>query len=196
MTDRPTTLSEIGVAETDGRVVNFPSGAAIMREDEPGDVLYVLAKGRAEVTIAGEHLAFITGVSVVGEMALLETGVRSATVTAVEPCVTLRVTREQFRAIAARDARFLWFIMETLSSRLRKTSAGVAAVMRVAASVPDAPKDLLQRLIGEAEAETEGRAQGGDGGPATSAQGDAVKGPGKKPDAPKAPKPKEVRWSD
>lgn len=75
----------------------FGAGERIVSVGEQGHCMYVLLNGRAKVTVGSEGeeilLAHIEGGDFFGEVSLVDDGPRSANVTAVEPCLLLRVTR-------------------------------------------------------------------------------------------------------
>jgi len=64
------------------------AGDAVFREGDKGDEFFVIAKGRVKITVedAGRQkdVAELDHGSLFGEMAILDGGVRSATVTALE----------------------------------------------------------------------------------------------------------------
>jgi hypothetical protein len=74
---------------------NLPEGAELTRQGEPGNELYLVLDGIVRVDVDGKPLAELGPGAVIGERALLESGVRTSTVVATTP---LRV------AVAARDA--------------------------------------------------------------------------------------------
>jgi CRP-like cAMP-binding protein len=67
---------------------HVPAGDAVFREGDKGDDFFVIAKGRVRITVddAGtqKDIAELDHGSLFGEMAVLDGGVRSATVTALE----------------------------------------------------------------------------------------------------------------
>lgn len=75
----------------------FPAGARIVTQDEPGLCMYVIIRGRVRVHCkAGEQdipLAVLDSGDFFGELSLVDDGVRSATVDAVEETQVLRITR-------------------------------------------------------------------------------------------------------
>jgi MFS family permease len=73
-------------------------GEVIVRQGSDGDVVYVIAEGRVEVTRDGEHLRELGPDDVFGELALLLDVPRTATVTATEPVVLLTLARKPFLA--------------------------------------------------------------------------------------------------
>ncbi|HVB41151.1 MAG TPA: Crp/Fnr family transcriptional regulator [Streptosporangiaceae bacterium] len=91
-----------------GAVRRFERGEILMRQGEPGSYVFILAAGRvkiARVDAAGNELLLaIRGeADIVGELAVLGGDTRSATVTALSPCITyvlsagafLRIVRER-----------------------------------------------------------------------------------------------------
>ncbi len=76
----------------------------IVRQDEPGDCMYILVAGHAQVVHRREgekfELAVLGPGDFFGELALVDEGPRSADVVAVGPCVLLRATQASVRALA------------------------------------------------------------------------------------------------
>ena len=82
----------------------YPASTAVVAEGEAGDRLYVIAEGRAEVSVAGKAaplpLAALGPGELFGEIALLEPGGRrQATVTAAEPLLALSLAAPEFRRV-------------------------------------------------------------------------------------------------
>ena len=63
-------------------LISIPAGSAFIREGEEGDRAYVVADGAFDVSMAGKHLAELHRGDLVGEIALLRGGIRTATVVA------------------------------------------------------------------------------------------------------------------
>ena len=90
----------------------YPPGATMVAEGEAGDRLYLIAGGRAEVSMAGQDgpvpLAALGPGELFGEIALLEPGGRrQATVTATTPLLTLSLAAPYFHRVldAHQEAR-------------------------------------------------------------------------------------------
>jgi CRP-like cAMP-binding protein len=72
-------LSQIAVLAEE---IEVPAGRVLMRQGDPGREAFVIAEGRAKATIRGKRSAKLGPGECFGEMALLHSAQRSATVTA------------------------------------------------------------------------------------------------------------------
>jgi CRP-like cAMP-binding protein len=84
--------------------VKFPAGECIVRQDEKGDCMFVLVEGTARVVHrrGGKEieLAVLKSGDFFGELALVDSGPRSADVETLTPCTLLRIEHGALRAIA------------------------------------------------------------------------------------------------
>jgi len=103
--------------------VAYEAGRVIFREGDPGDQLYLIAKGTASAFLhhAGERdirlVTFDTG-TVFGELAVLDAGARSATVTADNELVCYVLTAKDFAALSDRSPAVAIKLLANLASRL------------------------------------------------------------------------------
>jgi CRP-like cAMP-binding protein len=108
---------------------NFEEGAVIVSEADPGDALYVLARGKVKVVLYGESgrevilSIFNKPGDFFGEMALLDHEPRSATVMAAESSTLLALSRTDFRAHVDRHPSIALEVLTELSRRLRRADA-------------------------------------------------------------------------
>jgi hypothetical protein len=84
--------------------VGLAAGEVLIRKGEPGDRFYAIADGRLQVTIGGVPVATKVRGDGVGEIALLYSVPRTATVTAASPATVFALTREAFLAAVAGHA--------------------------------------------------------------------------------------------
>ncbi len=114
----------------------FEAGALLVRQGQPADSALILEHGRARVMTAlpggGETAVAELGPgSVLGETALLESGVRSANVVAMEHIACCSIERDAFRMlIAQRNSAALAInhrIALALCARLRELNAKIIA---------------------------------------------------------------------
>ena len=99
--------------------VTYPAGRAIVTEGEYADGLFIIIAGEVLVTKAGGTLRKLSVRDFFGEMALLEAGIRSATVTAVGTVRLLRLSRDAVMQIMEEQPAIAIAICQTLSRRLR-----------------------------------------------------------------------------
>ena len=73
--------------------VEAEAGRVLIQEGEYGRELIIFIDGTAEVTRDGEHVRDLGAGDIVGEIALLDGGVRTATVTVREPTHVLTISK-------------------------------------------------------------------------------------------------------
>ncbi len=101
------------------RSVEFPPGREVVREGEPGDCLFVLTDGEAKVVVGGETKVVLTRGDFFGEMALLDTGTRSATVKTSSPVTCLTIAQADFRNLVLKRPEIALALLGELARRLR-----------------------------------------------------------------------------
>ena len=96
-------------------------GEPLMIESEEGDCLYVIAQGRVQIEKGGRTVAELGVGEVVGELAVLSPGPRSASAIAVEPSLFLRVGEDVVTELLLDHPQVTRGIIEVLVRRLRPT---------------------------------------------------------------------------
>lgn len=99
--------------------VRLPEGTVLTRQDDIGREAFVIVGGTAEVERDGEVVARLGPGDVVGELALLDGGLRSATVTATSDLDALVLTRPAFTAVLDEVPTLAHRLLVTLAHRLR-----------------------------------------------------------------------------
>ena len=99
--------------------VDIHAGQVVCREGQVGREFFVVVRGNATVTIAGDYVATIGPGGFFGEMALLDGGRRGATVTAATDMRLLVMSRHEFVILLADVPTVSRRMLEVLSSRLR-----------------------------------------------------------------------------
>jgi signal transduction histidine kinase len=129
----PSELARIRAVATD---VTLPAGATLMSEGDPGDALYVVLEGDLAVTKragAGElRLSTVGPGAVQGEIAVLDGGVRRATVRAITAVRLVRIGREDLLDVLAREPGVVRALVGTVAGRLRGLEATVQEQERLA----------------------------------------------------------------
>jgi CRP/FNR family transcriptional regulator, cyclic AMP receptor protein len=103
------------------------AGEALFRKGEPGRQLYGVLSGRLKVSASGaDGKEIVFNVcdpgEVIGEIALLDSNPRSATVVALEPSELLVLDRRDFLPFLERHPRVAIELAELLATRLRRLS--------------------------------------------------------------------------
>jgi CRP-like cAMP-binding protein len=90
----PLAVTDLLAAEAEPR--QFPAGAVVMREGEPGDRFYLITDGAAAVSVHGAPKPSLGRGDCFGEIALLRGIPRTATITAERSLHTLTLSRDEF----------------------------------------------------------------------------------------------------
>lgn len=101
------------------REVNKAAGEVIIREGEEGDSLYLIRQGRANVIRREAVIGKLQDGDCFGEMAVLTSGLRTATVIADEPCSLWRLDTAVFYEMMFNQSEIALEMMRLLSQRLR-----------------------------------------------------------------------------
>jgi small-conductance mechanosensitive channel/CRP-like cAMP-binding protein len=125
----------------------YGAGQTIVRQDDEGDSMFVVGRGRVRVTIlpAASEVATIAAGGYFGEMSLLTGQPRTATVSAIADCLLLEISSGDFRRIALADPAVVGMITAAVAAR----QAGLARsreVQAAAGAVADAPRSFLLKV--------------------------------------------------
>ena len=108
----------------------YRDGEDLIREGELGDCMYVIQEGKADVLVNrdGEEVLLRTATKgeIVGEMAILQRVVRSATVRARGDVHALTVDKKNFLTRINEDPSIAFRVLEMMSHRIRELSDEVA----------------------------------------------------------------------
>lgn len=99
--------------------VTLAEGSVLTHQGDVGREAFIIVEGTAEVTRDGKAVATIGPGAVVGEMSLLDGGLRSATVTATSDMDVLVLTRPAFNAVLDEVPSFAHRLLVSLAHRLR-----------------------------------------------------------------------------
>ncbi len=102
---------------------SFPEGGTVTREGEAGAGFFVILDGSATVSVGGEAKATVSAGDAIGEMALIDDGPRTATVTAATDMRCLVLAAWEFRAFVEDHPSLAWQLLQTLAHRLRVAQA-------------------------------------------------------------------------
>jgi flavin reductase (DIM6/NTAB) family NADH-FMN oxidoreductase RutF len=100
---------------------SYADGEALMRAGEPGDSMMLVIEGTAVVERGGRTVQVAPG-ELVGEIAVLDGGPRTGTVTADGPVRCIEVSRDQLMRTLEADPRAATALIAVLASRFRESS--------------------------------------------------------------------------
>lgn len=107
-----------------GRVdeLDLPVGMVLCREGQSGGDFFVLLSGAAQVSVGGRALRELGEGEFFGEIALLDNGPRSATVTVTQAAHALVLGPSQFRDVLHQNAEIAVSMLHAVVQRLRAGS--------------------------------------------------------------------------
>lgn len=97
----------------------FAKGETVILEGSGGAAFFLIDSGQATVSIKGVEVATLGPADYFGEVALIDGGPRSATVTAATDLVCYGLTFWEFRPLVERNGAIGWKLLQALAKRLR-----------------------------------------------------------------------------
>jgi len=101
----------------------FPEGADVTSEGAGGAGFFVIAEGNADVAVGGEFRTSLGPGDFFGEIALIDTGVRSASITAATALLCYGLTPWEFRPFVEEHPKVAWALLKALAGRLREAQS-------------------------------------------------------------------------
>jgi NTE family protein len=161
-------LGELSLAALDAELkwLFIPGGQILFRENEVADSLYVVLTGCLAVIVRDNNgrdilIARIAAGETVGEMGLLDGGVRSATVEALRDTELLKLDKASYEDLLVRHPKSMRALISLLVRRLRNTTRSATTMMpvRTVAVVPlgfevdhrKIAEDLHNQLVSDGE---------------------------------------------
>jgi len=102
--------------ESSGRTV-VKAGDTVFKEGQHGDLMYVLLRGIVDIFVSGQL------VEIIGEMAVIDPGPRSATVIAKTDCQFVTLNQKRFLLLTEHKPDFAIHVMKVLFERIRWLNA-------------------------------------------------------------------------
>ena len=101
----------------------FPEGGEVTTEGSTGAGFFVIAAGNAEVLVGGEHRATLGPGDYFGEVALIDDGIRSASIVAATDLLCYGLTPWEFRPFVEEHPKVAWALLQALARRIRESQA-------------------------------------------------------------------------
>jgi CRP-like cAMP-binding protein len=150
--ERVSIFQDLGPAGLDAileraTVVRRRAGAILAQRDEAAGALYILAEGRAKVTVSGENgrevtLTVLRPGDVFGEVGIIDGGPRTADVVALDAVVVVTIERDVFLAHVRARPQIAIRMLQTMAKRLRRADEAIAGL-----ALMDVEERLRRTLI-------------------------------------------------
>ncbi len=118
--------------QTEKTQKSFKPGDIIMRQGEVGEKAYIVESGKVEVVITSpsgeERIIGTRGPSaMIGEMSLIDSAPRTATIRAIEDCTVLEISKNDFTRRLSNADPVLRMAMQVIMTRYRDTLSRIGA---------------------------------------------------------------------
>lgn len=139
--------SDLGSLGSKLRRRTFQKGEVLFHQDDTGDRLHFVAKGLVKISIVSQdgrenYIALLMAGDCVGEMSVMDGGLRSATAVAMEPTETMTLSREDFLAFLDDHTQVAVQIITLLVRRLRAMDKLVGDMVFL-----DVPTRVAKKLL-------------------------------------------------
>jgi CRP-like cAMP-binding protein len=144
-------------------VLEFAQGASVVKEGDRGDELFIVVDGLLEILRGEQVLSEVGPGEHFGEMALIRSSPRSATVRAVENSELISLRRSEFFAILRKEhelaVKLLWQFLGVLADRLDQTSRDLSTAKEelAAEDISDAIAEDVEETSTELHSTSEHR---------------------------------------
>lgn len=105
---------------------SVPASHVLFQQGDPGDFMYVLISGTAEIRVGDVVVEHAERGTIVGEMAVIDKSPRSATVVASTDCSFAVIDERRFQFLVDETPRFAIEVMRVMARRLRQSDQGLA----------------------------------------------------------------------
>jgi CRP-like cAMP-binding protein len=104
--------------------VSYPQGVPLLRQGSRDDGFFILLQGEVDVRHGPRLLQTLKRGQFFGEIGLLASGPRTATVTTGTPVEALRISGNEFRKLLRASPALALKVLEELAHRLQSTALG------------------------------------------------------------------------
>ena len=115
------TPAEIAKISASGTRVNLPEGWSPIWEDTPADKAYIILSGTVSVRKDGAEVAQLGAGEIVGEAAILNQSLRTASIVALTPLELIHLSAEALRKLAVEMPSFQQALEKVAAERFRSS---------------------------------------------------------------------------
>jgi CRP/FNR family transcriptional regulator, cyclic AMP receptor protein len=105
--------------ENESEVETLAPGQVLFEKGAAGNTMYVLKSGELQIVDGSYAYETVSAGGIVGELALVDTGPRSATVRAIKQSVVIPINMSRFMFMVQQTPFFAVRVMRIISGRLR-----------------------------------------------------------------------------
>jgi CRP/FNR family transcriptional regulator, cyclic AMP receptor protein len=116
-------VSIIDLLPSETPLKSLPQGEVVFAQGDAGDMMFVVVDGEVDILLDGKLIETVRAGGVVGEMALIDAGPRSATAISRTRCLLSPVDERRFIDLICREPEFALNVMRVLARRLRRMDA-------------------------------------------------------------------------
>jgi CRP-like cAMP-binding protein len=98
---------------------HFAAGETVVKEGADGAAFFLIVSGEASVTVRGAERSGLGPGDHFGEIALIDEGVRSATITATTDLACYGLTLWEFKPLVVENGAIGWKLLHSLAKKLR-----------------------------------------------------------------------------
>lgn len=133
--------------------IAFEKGKIIIREGDTQAQAYLIQSGRVGVFTTIEErkveLAVLGVGEIVGEMALISDGVRSANVEALDDCTLIMISRTEFEERLGNSDRAIRAVVQMLTKRVAESNSSIAGQIASLDNLEKAAADVYEETKAE-----------------------------------------------
>ena len=115
-------MTSINIFKNSPDAIEVKPGDVLFHEGDVGDVMFAIVEGEVELTRADRVIDAIGAGGILGEMALIDTGPRSATATVTIAGRIVRVDQRHFVFLVHEHPTFALQVMKVMAERLRRAN--------------------------------------------------------------------------
>jgi CRP-like cAMP-binding protein len=100
--------------------LTFTPGQIVFKAGDPGDVMYSVIEGEVEIVINDQVVDTTGPGGIIGEMAIVDSSPRSATVRAKTDCKLVPINLKRFEFLVQEAPGFAVKVMRIMAERIRR----------------------------------------------------------------------------
>ncbi len=113
-------LEELSTNAKDPTIVRKRAGESVVEQGEKGNFMFIVESGTAQIKYQDQVLESASAGDIIGEMALIDSAPRSASVIAESDCTLIPISKWRFLHLVRKDPEFSLHVMQVMNRRLRK----------------------------------------------------------------------------